>query len=110
MNAVLHVAVDEEGYLQNPEEWDKLVARELARIENIELNEDYWQILSFIRSYWIEHCVVPDVRHVIRHLADSLGLDKKGAKNHLFKLFPYGYVQQACKIAGMLKPRAWSTG
>ena len=29
---------------------------------------------------------------------------------HLFDLFPYGYVKQACKIAGMQRPRAWSTG
>jgi len=28
----------------------------------------------------------------------------------VFELFPYGYVKQACKIAGMKKPRAWSTG
>jgi len=28
----------------------------------------------------------------------------------MFELFPYGYVKQACKIAGMRKPRAWSTG
>jgi len=24
--------------------------------------------------------------------------------------FAYGYVKQACKIAGMKRPRAWSTG
>jgi len=30
--------------------------------------------------------------------------------NDLFVLFPYGYVKQACKIAGMRRPRAWSTG
>jgi tRNA 2-thiouridine synthesizing protein E len=28
----------------------------------------------------------------------------------LFELYPYGYVKQACKIAGMRRPRAWSTG
>jgi len=31
-------------------------------------------------------------------------------RNDLFVLFPYGYVKQACKIAGMRRPRAWSTG
>ena len=43
-------------------------------------------------------------------LTSNQGLDKKVAKDRLFQLFPYGYVQQACKIAGMIKPRAWSTG
>ena len=32
------------------------------------------------------------------------------AQKKLFELFPYGYVKQACKIAGMRRPRAWSTG
>jgi sulfur relay (sulfurtransferase) DsrC/TusE family protein len=27
-----------------------------------------------------------------------------------FELFPYGYPGQACKIAGMRRPRVWSTG
>jgi hypothetical protein len=27
-----------------------------------------------------------------------------------FEFFPYGYLRQACKIAGMRRPRAWSTG
>ena len=35
---------------------------------------------------------------------------KEEAKQLVFELFPYGYVKQACKIAGMKKPRAWSTG
>jgi sulfur relay (sulfurtransferase) DsrC/TusE family protein len=32
------------------------------------------------------------------------------ARGRLFELFPYGYVKQACKVAGMKRPRAWSTG
>lgn len=32
------------------------------------------------------------------------------ARNRLFELFPYGYIGQACKIAGMKRPWGWSTG
>ncbi|HDK03426.1 MAG TPA: sulfite reductase subunit gamma, partial [Gammaproteobacteria bacterium] len=32
------------------------------------------------------------------------------AGSYLFTLFPYGYVKQACKLAGMRRPRAWSSG
>ena len=63
-----------------------------------------------MRAYWLEHRVAPDVRHVVDHLVSKQGYDKKEAKKHLFDLFPYGYVKQACKIAGMQRPRAWSTG
>jgi len=41
---------------------------------------------------------------------NELLLDGCGQWLDVFDLFPYGYVKQACKIAGMKKPRAWSTG
>ena len=101
---------DTEGYLLNPDDWTDDIAKELAKEENIDLSENHWQILRFIREYFSENKVVPDVRHVDNYLATEKNLDKKEAKNILFKLFPYGYVKQACKISGMRKPRAWSTG
>ena len=101
---------DEDGYLVDPEDWNEGLARQLATEENLELSEAYWPILSFIREYWQDHKIAPDVRHVISHLAEKLGAEKKDAKQQLFKLFPYGYVKQACKIAGMKRPRVWSTG
>ena len=45
----------------------------------------------------------------MKHLAKVKAAGKAG-RNDLFVLFPYGYVKQACKIAGMRRPRAWSTG
>ena len=101
---------DGEGYLIHPEQWNETVARILAREEGLELDEAYWPILQFMHSYWLEHRVAPDVRHVVGYLGEEQGMDKKAAKRHLFALFPYGYVKQACKIAGMQRPRAWSTG
>jgi len=101
---------DAQGYLIDPEAWDEDIARELAAEEKLELTDAYWSILRFMREYWREHQVAPDVRHVVEFLTSNQGVDKKVAKARLFQLFPYGYVQQACKIAGMIKPRAWSTG
>lgn len=60
-----------------------------------------------MREYYQQHQVAPDVRHVTKHLAEYLGIP---ARNRIFELFPYGYVKQACRIAGMKRPRAWSTG
>jgi TusE/DsrC/DsvC family sulfur relay protein len=99
--------VDAEGYLVEPQEWNEEVARELARQENIELTDDHWDVLNFMREYYAEHQIAVDVRHVIKHLAAKHGAD---SRNLVFELFPYGYVKQACKIAGMKRPRAWSTG
>jgi len=101
---------DKEGYIVHPEDWDTRLAQMLAEEEDLELSENHWSVLSFMRDYWQEHKVAPDVRHVTKHLSTARGVDKKEAKQQLFSMFPYGYVKQACKIAGMQRPRAWSTG
>lgn len=101
---------DTEGYIVDPEDWNESLAQQLALEEGLTLDEQYWPVLHFMRHYWTEHHVAPDVRHVIKFLCEAGGLEKKQAKQHLFRLFPYGYVKQACKIAGMQRPRVWSTG
>jgi tRNA 2-thiouridine synthesizing protein E len=101
---------DTEGYLINPGDWSEEIAIELAAEEGIELNDTFWSVLKFMRAYYDEHNIAPDVRHLIKHLANQKQCEKRKAKKLVFELFPYGYVKQACKIAGMKRPRAWSTG
>lgn len=117
MNNAMHklspefqVGRDPEGYLLDPLDWDESLACQLAAEEGIELTEAHWPVLRFMRERWNTNRIAPDVRHVMEFLVDQHGFDKKDAKTHLYKLFPYGYVKQACKIAGMQKPRVWSTG
>jgi len=104
------ISRDIEGYLINPDDWDDEIANKIATEEDIKLNEMYWLILNFMRQYYNEHNIAPDVRHLISYIATKNNCEKREAKKLIFKLFPYGYVKQACKIAGMKKPRAWSTG
>jgi TusE/DsrC/DsvC family sulfur relay protein len=110
MQSTMQSLRDTEGYVVDPEDWSPDIAGHLATEEDLELTPDYWPILEFMRAYWVELRVAPDVRHVIEYLVTEQGYEKKAAKKHLFDLFPYGYVKQACKIAGMQRPRAWSTG
>lgn len=106
----MECARDDEGYLVDPEDWNEEIAVQFATEEQLELNNDYWSVINFLREYYSEHHTAPDVRHVVKHMVNENGYDKKEAKNRLFQLFPHGYVKQACKIAGMKRPRAWSTG
>jgi len=103
------IEIDEEGYLVDPADWSEAVAQELARRENLRLEPLHWRVIAFMRGHLESRQVAADARHVIRHLAEELGLGER-ARKLLFELFPYGYVRQACKIAGMRRPRAWSTG
>ncbi|HEY4774628.1 MAG TPA: TusE/DsrC/DsvC family sulfur relay protein [Xanthobacteraceae bacterium] len=97
---------DAEGYLLDPADWTPDFARTSARAEGIELTDEHWRVIEFMRASLDEHGVAPDARHVMKFLAG----DREAGRARLFELFPYGYVKQACKIAGMKKPRAWSTG
>jgi tRNA 2-thiouridine synthesizing protein E len=102
-------AFDDQGYLVDPQDWNERVAEALAREERIVLTPEHWAVIRFMREYYERHHIAPDARHVMKHLAAVKGAGKSG-RNDLFVLFPYGYVKQACRIAGMRKPRAWSTG
>ena len=105
----LEVEFGDEGYLNDPESWSEEIARQLARNEGIELSAEHWKIIGFMRAYYADHGRAADARFVIKYLADRMGYGDD-ARARLFELFPYGYVLQACKIAGMRRPRAWSTG
>jgi TusE/DsrC/DsvC family sulfur relay protein len=98
---------DADGYLVEPAEWNEGVAEKLAREIDIELADDHWDVIRFMRSLYEERQVAPDARHVIKHLDQRY---PGQGRNRLFELFPYGYPGQACKVAGMKRPRAWSTG
>lgn len=98
---------DAEGYLIEPTDWNEDVAKVLAEGENIQLTDEHWDVIHFMRAFYEENQIAADARYVIKHLGERVGKD---AQKELSILFPYGYVQQACKIAGMRRPRAWSTG
>jgi TusE/DsrC/DsvC family sulfur relay protein len=100
-------ARDAEGYLVEPAQWNAEVATLLADEQGITLEADHWDVLRFMREFYEEHQVAADARFTIRHLDQHY--PGQGRKR-LFELFPYGYVAQACKLAGMKRPRAWSTG
>ena len=98
--------LDADGYLVDPGEWSEDWARETARGLDIALTDEHWAAIRFMRAYYEEHQVPADARFVMRHLAQTRG----ASRNRLFELFPFGYPGQACKIAGMRRPRTWSTG
>ena len=104
------VHLDEHGFLVDPDEWNIAVAEALAARQNITLGDVHWEVIGFMRDYLAEHGVAADARFVMRHLDERAAVRGTTGRDLLFELFPYGYVGQACRIAGMRQPRAWSTG
>ena len=94
---------DEEGYLVNLSDWTEELAGEIAKAENIEMSQNHWEVVNFLREYYTEYQIAPAVRVLTKAIGKKLGADK-GSNSYLYELFPYGPAKQACKIAGLPKP------
>ena len=97
------IEVDEEGYLTNINDWDRDVAEELAKGENLEMTDAHWEVIDFLREYYSEYQIAPAVRVLTKAIGKKLGKEKGNSK-YLYELFPYGPAKQACKVAGLPKP------
>jgi len=97
------VETDEEGYLINLDDWNDEIAVFLAKQDNIELAEDHWEIINFLREYYQEYQIAPAVRVLTKAVSKKLG-KSKGNSKYLYELFPYGPGKQACRFAGLPKP------
>ena len=92
------VAVDGEGFFEDPDQWTEAMAPELARDEGIDpLTEDHWRVIKFMRHEYREKGSGPTVR--------ALGKTSGVSVKELYQLFPKGPAKVAAKIAGIPKPR-----
>ena len=94
---------DEEGYLVNLSDWDADVANYIAGTENIDMTDQHWEVINFLREYFEEYQIAPAVRVLTKAIGKKLG-PEKGTSEYLYGLYPYGPAKQACKIAGLPKP------
>jgi tRNA 2-thiouridine synthesizing protein E len=93
----LEMEIDEDGFIQEPEKWSEAVAEDLAKTEEVEtMGEDHWNLVNYIRDYYIQFGVAPP----IRMLCKKTGFDLK----YIYQLFPGGPAKGACKVAGLPKP------
>ena len=97
------VETDNEGFLLDPDDWNQSLAEVIAAHEKIEMTENHWQVIKMVREHLEYSQCVPEARILLRTLAAEIG-KKKATRRYLYDLFPYGYGQQACKIAGTRKP------
>ncbi|MBN0987937.1 TusE/DsrC/DsvC family sulfur relay protein [Amphritea pacifica] len=97
------IAIDNEGYLRNLEDWSKEAAMQLAQQEGIELTDAHWEILHLLRDFYQTYEMSPAMRPLIKAVAAKLGSDK-GKSIYLMSLFPGSPAKLASKIAGLPKP------
>jgi tRNA 2-thiouridine synthesizing protein E len=97
------LATNDQGFLVNASDWNETVAVKLAEANRIELSPAHWEIIRFIRNYYLEFKHLPNARVFTKAIAKSLGEDK-GNSRYLHQLFPDGPLKYACKLAGLPKP------
>ena len=85
---------DEEGYLANINEWEPGVAEVMAKEDELELTDEHWDIINFLREYYEEYQIAPAVRVLTKAVGKKMGKDKGNSK-YLYGLFPYGPAKQA---------------
>lgn len=95
--------LDQHGYLKDYQTWDMEVAKALAQQINIELSEAHWEVIEFVRAFYLEYKTSPAIRILVKAMAEKLGKEK-GNSPYLYKLFPKGPAKQATLIAGLPKP------
>lgn len=98
------IVLNNHGHLANVDDWDQAVATALAKTEDIELTEAHWQIIHLIRDFYQRFEHIPPLRIFVKTVAKELD-PEKGRSIYLYKLFPDGPLRQACKIAGLPKPK-----
>jgi len=93
----MELEVDEDGFIQEPEKWNKGVADDLAKGEaSGPMGDDHWKVVNYLRNYFLEYEIAPPIRMLTR----QTGLDLK----YIYQLFPKGPAAGACKVAGLPKP------
>lgn len=89
--------IDEDGFIQDPDQWNDAVALDLAKTEGVnELTDEHWKVVKYLRDYYLEFNMAP----MIRKLCKQTGFPLK----KIYELFPSGPAKGACKVAGLPKP------
>jgi tRNA 2-thiouridine synthesizing protein E len=98
------IATDKLGYLLDYKQWNDNIAIEMAKNDNFELTSAHWEVINFVRQFYITYNTSPAIRALTKAMKAELGEDKANSR-YLFRLFPDGPAKQATKYAGLPKPK-----
>lgn len=91
------ISVDEDGFMEEPDQWNEKVAFALASTEGVaELTERHWKLVNYLRDYYAKFGIAPMIRKLCKETGFSL--------KEVYEMFPSGPAKGACKVAGLAKP------
>jgi len=98
------IETNENGHLENLEDWSEGVAVILAAQENIDLTDKHWDLMKFLREEYIENAGnQPNTRKIVKAMSDAWG--EKLSQRDVYDLFPGDPSKQGGKVAGLPESR-----
>lgn len=91
------IHVDTEGFMTDPSEWSESLASSLAAQIGIELTEEHWKALRFVREDFAKEGETA----TLRRINVVGGIPTKS----MFVLFPQKPAKKLAYVAGLPKPR-----
>ena len=82
--------------------WSREIAQETAAREGVELTGKHWEVITFLRRYYLDHGWPAQPRVLIRALDKAFHND--GGTRYLYRLFPRGPLAQGTRIACLPVP------
>ncbi len=94
------IETDANGNLVNVSDWDEDVAKALAAAEDIELTQEHWDVLNYLREEYLDNGGNQPMERVInKDMGKRWG--KKISSKDLYRLFPLAPSKQGNRIAGL---------
>jgi len=91
------VDFDDEGFMTDPDDWNREIAKALAKEMGIaSLTELHWKVIDFCRADYKARGEPPTLRRITK----VGGVPTKD----LYRLFPKGPAKKVARIAGLGKP------
>jgi len=97
------IPTDKHGYLLDHSMWKKELAIAIAKQDEFELTEAHWEVINFVRQFYLTYNTSPAIRALTKAMKAEFG-EEKASSRYLYKLFPEGPAKQATKYAGLPKP------
>jgi len=94
------IETTENGYLVDASDWDEEVAKVIAADEGIELTEQHWDVINYLRDeHFNNNGNEPNERTILKAMGKKWGT--KPSSKDMYALFPKMPSKQGRKIAGL---------
>jgi dissimilatory sulfite reductase related protein len=91
----LDSGLDEDGFIKDPQAWDRKFATAIAERDGIQgMGDDHWRVIEQLRKHYFDTGSIPVMRHICREI---------GLKEHCVSELLHD-PRRAWRIAGLPNP------